>query len=249
MEMIQQLHLASQYLATAGISFLDKKEDDSHTNLGFSVEKKRLETWPLNASGTLLCLDYENFSLNWSSQENQGLALHGKPHKEVVTWLDNTSKELGLQGSYTFDLHYQLPYTVDSNFKFELNNSGQVQELIRLRTLAQLGIASFLEKENLTSDIRIWPHHFDTGAFAALDDGSGKSIGLGMAIPDSLVNDLYFYISGYRGHNTLNTWAFKVLSNGKWVNDGFKGAILPATGTAQEMVVQFFQEALGNYKI
>ena len=247
--MIQQLHLASQYLATAGISFLDKKEDDSHTNLGFSIEKKRLETWPLNASGVSLCLDYENFSLKWSSQENQSLTLDGKTHEGVVEWIGNTSKDLGLRGSYGFDLHYQLPYTMDSNFKFELTNSNQVQELIQLRTLAQLAIASFLKKENLTSDIRIWPHHFDTGAFTALDDGSGKSIGLGMAIPDTLVNDLYFYISGYRGHNTLNTWAFKTLSNGKWVNDGFKGAILPASNTTQKTVVQFFQEALGNYKI
>ncbi len=248
MEMIQQLHLAAQYLASCGISFLDKKEDDSHTNLGFSVEKGRLETWPLDSAGTLFCLNYEKFALEWTSQNELVLPLDGKTHMDIIAWVKATSKEMGLEGSYAFNLHYDLPYAMDSNLKLELVNPNQVQDLLRLRTLAQLAIAEFLEKENLTSDIRIWPHHFDTGAFTALDDGSGKSIGLGMAIPDSMVNDLYFYISGYRGHNTLNTWAFKTLSHGKWVNDGFKGAILPASGATQEMVVQFFQETLENYK-
>ncbi|WP_431127292.1 hypothetical protein [Flagellimonas flava] len=247
MEMLQQLHLAAQYLATSGISFLEKKADDSHTNLGFSIDKARLETWPLDSTGTQLFLNYREFALAWSSAEELTMDLRGKGHEEVVTWLKKTSEQLGLP-SYHFDLHYSLPYSMDDNFKFELSNADQVEHLIQSRTLAQQALASFLEKEELVSEIRIWPHHFDTGAFTALNDGSGKSIGLGMAIPDTLVDDLYLYISGYRGHDALRTWAFKSLTRGKWVNDAFKGAVLPVSGLTKDMAVQFFQEALARYK-
>ena len=246
--MLQQLHLAAQYLATAGISFLDKKEDDSHTNLGFSVDKACLETWPLTSSGLKLSLNYGDLSLEWTHEANKKLLLDGKTHQEVIDWISGTAAELGLGKLYRYDLHYKLPYTMDADFKFSFSDTDQVNKLIQLRTLAQQALTSFLEMENLTSDIRIWPHHFDTGAYTALNDGSGKSIGLGMAIPDTLVDDLYFYISGYRGHNALNTWAFKSLPKGKWINDGFKGAVLPATNASQDTVVQFFQEAVQRYK-
>ena len=38
------MHLTAQYLAAAGISFVAKKDDDSHTNVGFSIEKTCIET-------------------------------------------------------------------------------------------------------------------------------------------------------------------------------------------------------------
>ena len=41
--MKEQIHLAAQYLAAAGISFLEKRDDDSHTNLGFNIEKGTLD--------------------------------------------------------------------------------------------------------------------------------------------------------------------------------------------------------------
>ena len=46
--MEKQMHLAAQYLAAAGISFLEKKDDDSHTNLGFSIKDQCLYTHTLS---------------------------------------------------------------------------------------------------------------------------------------------------------------------------------------------------------
>ncbi|WP_131819082.1 hypothetical protein [Flagellimonas flava] len=246
--MLQQLHLAAQYLAAAGISFLDKKEDDSHTNLGFSITQNRLETWPLDTYDTKLCLNYEAFALEWSGKEVPSFPLHDKSHAQVLDWIASTAKEVGLTKSYHFHLHYDLPYSHDADTCYSLSGADAIGKLIQLRVLAQNSIDAFLRQEELSSEIRIWPHHFDTGAFSSLNDGSGKSVGLGMAIPDTVVNDLYFYISGYRGHNALNTWAFKSLTHGKWINDGFKGAVLPASGMNEKIVVQFFSEALNAYK-
>lgn len=243
--MTQQLHLAAQYLATAAKSFLEAKADDSHTNLGFSVKEKSIQTWPLNYMGTKLCLNYEEFSLEWKSHESNSFLLDGKSHEEIVIWLSQTSKILGFEKPYQFDLHYDMPYSMSPTDKFE---KSDVQELVGLRTLAQNALKSFLEKEQLTSDIRIWPHHFDTGAFCVLDDGSGKSIGMGLSIPDAMIDEHYFYISGYKGHDSLDTSTFENLSHGKWLNEGFKGAVLPASETNEEIVVQFFREALKVYQ-
>ena len=248
MKMIKQLHLASQYLAAAGKSFLEHRADDSHTNLEFSIETKSLLTRAFDGSRTQLGLNYKTFSLDWIASQSESISLKGKTHQQLIEWLTEMTKKSGLNKTYEYNLHYQLPYSLDDGEEFKLSSKEEVEELIRLRTLAQNVISQFLKEEQLESEIRIWPHHFDTGAFAHLHDGSGKSVGLGMAIPDNMIDDLYFYISGYRGHDNLNTWAFPALSHGKWVNNGFKGAVIPASKTDETTVLQFFREALKGYQ-
>ncbi|MDC6361275.1 MULTISPECIES: hypothetical protein [Flavobacteriaceae] len=248
MKMIKQFHLAAQYLATASKSFLPHKKDDSHTNLGFSVADKSLLTWPLNTSGTQLGLNYGTFSLDWKSSTTQSLSLKGKTHTEVVEWLSKMAEASELEKPYRYNLHYSLPYTMAEEEVFELYSNSEVEELIRLRSLAQKVLTTFLKDENLESEVRVWPHHFDTGAFAHLHDGSGKSVGLGLAIPDSMENDFYFYISGYRGNTQLRTWAFKPLAQGTWKNNGFNGAILPASDITEATTSAFFRQALKAYK-
>ncbi|WP_222983488.1 hypothetical protein [Flagellimonas meishanensis] len=229
-------------------SFSPHRADDSHTNLEFSIHEKSLLSRPLDGSDLRLALNYETFSLDWKSDDPKSLSLKGKTHKEVTFWLTKMAQTSGFSKPYTYNLHYELPYTMEVDERFQLSSSGEVQELIRLGTMAKRVLASFLDDAALTSEIRVWPHHFDMGAFAHLHDGSGKSVGFGMAIPDSLVDDFYFYISGYRGDTTLNTWAYKPLSHGKWVNNGFKGAVLPASEANEEVALHFFKQALGNYK-
>ena len=248
MKMIEQFHLASQYLAMAGKSFLDHLEDDSHTNMGFSIADKSLLTWPLDDSGTQLGLNYKTFALDWKSNNPQSFSLEGKTHISVLDWLKSMAQGTDFEKSYKYELHYVLPYAMDDFKTYHCSSKPETEELIRLRTLAQNVLTTFLKEEKLESDVRIWPHHFDTGAFAHLHDGSGKSIGLGLAIPDGMLDDFYFYISGYRGNTHLRTWAFEPLSQGKWHNNGFKGAVLPASKVSAKTGVQFFKEALSAYK-
>ena len=248
MKVLHQLHLAAQYLAMAGKSFLEPRDDDSQTNLGFSTAEKSLFTLPLNSSGALLGLDYNTFSLDWISDHKHSLELDGKSHEEVVEWISNMAKEAGLPKPYQFEPHYELPYRMGPNERFKLEDKQEVQKLIQLRTLAQNVLTTFLEQEKLESTVCIWPHHFDTGAFAHLHDGSGKSVGVGLAVPDKVVDDFYFYISGYRAKASLNTWAFKRLTHGKWLDNGFKGAVLEASDVSETTALKFFKEALEVYK-
>jgi len=243
--MNKQIHFAVQYLATASKSFMRHRPDDSHTNLGFDSKTESFETWELNENGLKLLFDLSKFQLKWSTGES--LNLNGKTHVEVISWLIASSKQLGFKKPYTFDLHYDLPFEWDVHFSFTLPNTIQLQEFIALRKLANTVLKAFLHSENIKSDIRIWPHHFDTGAFVVPEDGSGKSIGLGMAIPDAMVNDHYFYLSGYLGHKAWDTSAFPELSIGAWKNDGFKGAVLPATNTSEKKAIQFLKEGYNTY--
>ncbi|WP_289039680.1 hypothetical protein [uncultured Zobellia sp.] len=243
--MIKTMHLAAQYLAAAGISFVDKKADDSHTNLGWSIAKQQLETHPLSPKGDILALSYNNFSLEWiSPDEDVSFSLEGKTHRQVLEWLTHTADTF-LGKKYIYDFHYDLPYSVDDTFTYTLNAISLIK-LGVLRTIAQLGLINTLQETDLESDVRIWPHHFDTGAYASLN--SDISVGFGLAIPDDMVNEHYFYISGYKGHSALDTTKFNSLSRGEWKNDSFKGAVLPATKINEEQAVEFFKEAINSYK-
>lgn len=245
--MEKMMHLAAQYLAAAGISFVAKKDDDSHTNLGFSVETGRMETHPLSPSGDVLSLDYKNFTLNWNSQNNEAsFRLDGATHEKTLKWLEEVS-ETFLRKKYNYDFHYDLPYEIADDFIFKLLDSGKLNELVHLRILAQFTLEKVLKDHDLTSSIRVWPHHFDSGAYTSLD--KDVAIGFGLAIPDTVCDEHYFYISGYKGRDALNTEDFSALSAGEWKNDSFKGAILPAAEAKELEAVLFFKEALEIIKL
>ncbi|PKV52886.1 hypothetical protein ATE84_5017 [Aquimarina sp. MAR_2010_214] len=247
--MTTQMHLAAQYLAAAGISFLKKKNDDSHTNLGFSIEKGTLYTRPLNPSRDILSLNYNLFALEWNSHNStKTLQLDGTSHAEVLQWIRCMAKDSDINTPYNYALHYELPYTITDDYIYTLKDPDRLRELVAFRKLSKSAIQEFLQNNLLNSEIRIWPHHFDTGAFASLEDESGLAIGLGLAIPDTMCNDYYFYISGYQSHDSLDTSDFKPLTTGKWYNEGFKGAVLPISGVNKTTIIAFFEEAFTAYK-
>lgn len=242
--MEKMMYLAAQYLAAAGISFLEKKSDDSHTNLGFSGIDSSLSTRSLNDNGDNLSLNYEDFSLNWNtSDECSWLSLDGSTHAEVLNWLGQRTSKAGFSSAYNYTFHYDLPYSIDSEFVFKCESSTRLKELLEIRILANKVMHSFLEEHQLTSEIRIWPHHFDTGAFVTLDDGSGKSVGFGLAIADSVSTEHYFYMSGYVGHHFIDTAEFEPLSRGIWKVEDYKAAVLGVSDVDEKTALNFFNEA------
>jgi len=241
------MHLAAQYLAAAGISFLDKKDDDSHTNLGFNTDNGYLETHLLSKNNDQLRLSYEKFSLEWKSDSGvRTFSLDGASHKEVMEWIKETSTAL-LNKEYNYNFHYELPYNIDDSYTFNLTNPSDLKELMHLRILTQFSLEKINKANELESEIRVWPHHFDTGIYATLPDSS-VSIGLGLAIPDSLCDEHYLYASGYNTSGQISTSKFENLTKGRWNNEGFNGAILPASKLEEVEGIDFFNEAIKQYK-
>jgi hypothetical protein len=207
-----------------------------------------METHDLSSSGDKLSLNYRRFSLEWTSQSGvTSLSLDGKAHGDIVQWLQEHSRT-HLSKNYVYKFHYDLPYTIDAEYTFKLTDASQLEHLRNLRILAQYTLERIINKNALSSPIRIWPHHFDTGIYASLEEGSDIFIGIGMAIPDALSDEHYFYISGYKNGNAILPTSHKDLSIGQWIDQGFKGAILPATNLVESESVQFLQEAIDQYK-
>ena len=103
------------------------------------------------------------------------------------------------------------------------------------------------EDYNLNASIRIWPHHFDTGIYSAIPD-SDITIGLGLAIPDSVCDAHYLYITGYKSGAVMATSNLDKLSIGEWKSEGFTGAILNADNIVESDGVAFFEEAINQLK-
>ena len=242
--MIEQLHIAAQYLATAGISFVEAREDDSHTNLGWSIENHELTSHPLSKRGDILALNYDHFSLIWVTEGiRDELFLKQTSHREVINWIKKMVTSNGLDKKYQYNLHYELPYSFPTDdYEFESGSKEELRQMVKLMNLAQNSIQDVLEKQQLKSAVRVWPHHFDLGAYAQVNNEVG--IGFGMAIPDSAIDDFYFYVSGYKGHDALETKEFEPLIQGEWQTGDWKAATLKASGQDQNTVSNFLNEAI-----
>ena len=248
--MTESLHLAAQYLAAAGISFLKKEEDDSHTNLGFDPASGRLSSRPLNDEGDQLFLDYSDFSLAWGkSDKTEKLLLHEQRHTDILKWISDRARITGLNKPYKYELHYELPYTINEEYRFKLTDTDKLAELRSIRTIAQQAIEAISWDYSLDSEVRIWPHHFDTGIFGILPERPALSIGLGLAIPDSVIHRYYFYAAAYEGHSPMKTTDFEPLSEGKWLNVGFTGAVLEVEKPDRERTLNFFSEAIQVFSL
>jgi len=118
---------------------------------------------------------------------------------------------------------------------------------MHLRIFTQFAIERILNDNSLKSSIRVWPHHFDTGIYEQLPN-SDIYIGLGLAIPDIVNPEHYLYVSGYKNGKNIETTSFKKLEIGEWRSEAFKGAIIPAETLIESEAVQFFQEAINQFK-
>lgn len=244
--MIGTLHLAAQYLAAANISFLDKKDDDSHTNLGWSKTKQRLCSRIFSENGDQLCLNFDSISLIWLNSSNEfSLTLPSSTHTEVLNWLNNLSKE-NLEKDYTYDFHYKLPYALPTdNFQFQNFDKEGISTFSNYLNTTQEAFEETLKTFQLSSEIRVWPHHFDLGAFVTPNETI--SIGFGLAIPDELITDFYIYVSGYKGHDSVETKHFAPLSIGEWKTGSWKAASLKVEGKNKDQIMSFLKETLEAY--
>ena len=242
--MISTMHLAAQYLATSAISFIPKKEDDSHTNLGWVNHTLETHHFP---NGDKLRLNYNLFSLEWIHRDGhtEHLFLNNQTHKTTIEWLSQVSTRSQLVQKYAYDKHYQLPYDpISEDTRFKIPQQDELNQMIKVRDLAQSVISNVLDTNNYKSAIRIWPHHFDTGAFINITNE--LSIGLGMAIPDSIINDYYFYISGYNGHKPIKI-EVNSSNNKTYYDNGWQGFAMPASDLNHASAIDFCQTAINSY--
>lgn len=246
--MLKQLHLASQYLAAFGINYIDPKPDDSHTNLDWEASNSRLIS-RANDQAIQLSLDYKTFSLSGLKDGDvvDQLLLDGKTHSEVLGWINQFTASNQLEKPMKYELHYELPYPpISANYKFELTSTEELEQLADQLSRAKTGFEKFLASNNLISEIRVWPHHFDLGIYAQL--ANQLYLGGGLAIPDSMSDSLYYYTSGWKNGEAIDTSNFKELSEGKWMSPEWNGGLLASSvGQDHDQIVSFLNDSYTEF--
>jgi len=234
----QRLHLLSQVITKANRTYVPPQNDDSHTNLYYDALGSRIVgRWIKTPKGQLmLSLNLSNFQFEWmnsSLQKVKQFDISGKTILEVEQEISDHLDIIGLDPKgFTDKLHYDIPsYPFAAEIIQEMNESD-LTEWKHYRNMANQACALLLGHIQIEGELRIWPHHFDTGIYVVTGDGMG--VGFGLAMQDSLLDDPYFYMSGYPAKGSLKFENLPNLTEGKWINsDNWKGAVLPLIDLGQ----------------
>ncbi len=242
---IELLHLAAQYLSATGISFVDKQADDSHTNLDWDTENRRFLTHTFGDDFQVSFI-LETLTLEWLHKNRtiNSIKVHGNTHEKIIDWFSECAV-VSLPGqSYSYNFHYDLPYPpIVSNYLFFWESSDDIKSFADNLTIAKFGMSQFLSENKIEADIRLWPHHFDLGIYAPVNDNNSIFVGAGLAMPDELKNELYYYGAGWKDGIAIDHKKFKALEIGQW-QENWHGAILLAEKTIKTDVFKFLNQIL-----
>jgi hypothetical protein len=245
----QILHLTCQLLAKANRSFVPAQKDDSHTNLYYDPLCQRITgRWLQSDSGSILVtLNLHNQTLEFLSPKHEIVAElptlnHSLPDIEAVA--EKKFAELGFDAEdFKRPLHFEI-----TNYPFAkeaLPSLPEVNAWMHYRQLANEACHLLLGHAQIEGEIRIWPHHFDTGIYIPLQTGLG--IGFGLAMEDEMAGAPYFYMSGYPNKESLHYQNLPENDFWQWeVNENWQGAIL-TLHTLSEMDYAGQKKALRHY--
>jgi len=228
----QQLHWLCQTIAKANRSFVPSKDDDSHTNLYFdSLGNRILGRWFDTENGKImLTLNLSNLQFEWLNSAYQVVSFFktiGKNIDAVEKEIDHNLGKLGLSSNgFTDKLHFEIPDYSFTTKAVKAINEKDLKEWKYFRNLANELCLELLGYLQIDGEIRIWPHHFDTGIY--IETHTGMGIGYGLAMSDALVGDPYFYMTGYPESGSLEFKELPSFLIGKWeTSEDWKGGVLP----------------------
>ncbi|MDF1576594.1 MAG: hypothetical protein P1P86_15520 [Bacteroidales bacterium] len=250
-----QLHWLSQVIARINRTFVPAQEDASHTNLYFDPIRRVISgRWIDTPQGKLLCfLDLNTLAFKWQDQSKSVLWEVPLLNAGLEELLAGTGEYLLKSGMDIEGLedpgHSGIPaYGIRSINDEELSESG-IKQWGYYRGLANIACFDMLGYLQSESEVRIWPHHFDTGIYTLVNKQLG--LGFGLAMKDSMVGAPYFYLSGYGDGMAGSFQGLPGLSAGHWeTGEHWKGAVLPLSdiskhsyGEALEQIRNFIEQA------
>ncbi len=203
----QQLHVLSQLIAKANRTFVPAKEDDSHTNISFdSLANRIVGRWIFSPNGSiLLTLNLSSLDFEWldaSYNVLQTIPSVCKTMAEIEQGIFKGLPKLGLKSDgFSDNLHYEIPEYSVSKELIPSMGVGEFNDWRYFRKLANEASEMALEKIGAEGEVRIWPHHFDTGIYAQLSKQLG--LGFGLAMEDMAVCPLLFQLAKEKN---IGTW-------------------------------------------
>jgi len=257
---LQQQHHAAQFIALVGRYLIPQKPDVSNINMQYHIEKEILlgNQLPNGLYIGVQIIDLKLQILNSELEIVEELSLSGKTFIEAFQEFKVILKNFGVDVSeliskQPFEL---LAESLKDGKYFSADNIEEKKENQFYRQNAEMVIGEIASDFSDAAPVRIWPHHFDTGTILPMSyNGKGEvsqSIGLGWAIPDSMVAEPYFYLSFWSRNYSKIITDFTPLNAGKWMIPVWNGAVLKHTEIVQhktaqeqyEMVKSFFTQGI-----
>lgn len=230
-------HHAAQYIAMVGKYLVEAQYDDSHTTMEWFPDLSAyLGNWIKGEKLVRVGFKQDEHKLIVLSNEFATLAeleIEGKVKNDVFDWLYHTLsghvKHIELLKK---ELHYSVPaHPTDQGEPFRFHDRDIRETLCKYRSNAQWIITYFAKNHAASNNPHVWPHHFDTGCLIpvnfSLDNFPVKSYSLGLAIPDDMVDDYYFYVSSWKQDGDIDYAHLPELKYGQWFTQNWKGAVLP----------------------
>lgn len=246
------IHRVSQILALTGVNLVDKKTDDSHTNLAWETARSAIVGRYFQLSNQTMRLIFllKEKELAFETEKGQlvaSISLDYSDHESLMMWWKMQLQELGVREELVDTVHYDLPDTEDYKTVEIADFDSFLKPWITLRVQANQVFEQLNKAKNISSEIRIWPHHFDTGVYYPIKADS-HAIGAGMAMADTLQPEPYYYMYGWVKNREIDFNQVPDLDKGQWLIDGdWKGAVLPVSELKNlenlQEVNKFFNQA------
>ncbi len=232
---IRLLHQAAQFVAMVSNSYLSKQPDDSQNNFAWNNENNHLEGQWIKSTTVRALLNVADFELiidkyltlevvpldGWTKEQ-----IVGNLQEELMTTTLNPSS-LKLVTQFSIPSH-----SVDDGLPLAKPANELLDEWSRYLSNTQFLLKEIQQRFKWSSEIKVWPHHFDMGFYIPLikdEQGNAiQSIGLGLAIPDGYVDEPYFFINHWSKNPIEYPEHFPKVSYGSWNTRDWKGLVLPA---------------------
>jgi len=241
----RQAHHAVQLATALGISYLEPRADDSHTNLEWLPEARALAS---NVAGAVrVAVRVADLTLLVDGAE---LPLHGRTIAAAVDWLRGRLAKAGLDPKrYTLRRHYAIPaHPVAGGQAFDAR-ADQLTQLSLWFGNAACVLDALRSRTPGASEVRCWPHHFDIATLITVGGGRGRTVGAGLAPGDAYYHEPYFYVNAHPAPMT-GALPQTLEGGGTWHTHEWIGAVLPGSRlttderTQPAQAVQFLDSAV-----
>ncbi|HEX9084000.1 MAG TPA: hypothetical protein VF836_04605, partial [Gemmatimonadaceae bacterium] len=246
-----QLHHAAQFGAAAGISFLEHRPDESHTNLEWVPSLAGLFSRVIPTGRPFrIGARPSKFALLIVTEDNQPIAeykLHGRTITDATEWIRSQIKDLGADPSrYTLRRDYEIAaHQVAIGESFDASAPTLFEELSKWFSNAATLLGSVVRKTRGASEVRCWPQHFDLATLIKV--APGRTIGMGLEPGDDFYDEPYFYLNMSPQPAASRAQSRPLWGNGTWHTNEWVGPVLPGSqfgaASAQERQVREFLDS------
>lgn len=228
-----QLHQLAQLPAMAARSQLAPDPSDSSANMGWSAAEGRLisHTWEHQSHTYHVSLSLRDGGVRLSKSGEEQQLETATTFGQAFEQLQELLNQEGMDTSrFQVALPYQLPEGFGPDFRFEPLPQNALQEFEYWYSNAYLLISAMAAKDERSSALRCWPHHFDLASLITLEEHDDpeqvKSVNMGFSPGDDCYDLPYLYVTPWPLPDINPSLLPNLGGDGFWHTQDWTGSIL-----------------------